>query len=161
MKLSPHFALAELVPTGMPFDSIPEYVRENLTKVAVTLLEPVRQAMGHAIIVHSGWRPPLANYEAGGVRSSDHLSGSAADFHVVGSSERSWEIATYDAYHWVRANLVGKYGQLILEDHREALQRPGKLWVHVSLPGKHNGEQLVSFRPGSYEHYDPMNENRA
>lgn len=166
MRLSPHFQLAELIPAGMPFDDVPAHVLDNLTRLVVTILEPLRQEMGVPVVINSGWRPPVLNQQAGGVRHSDHLTGSAADFHVMDGNDESWELNTMGAYHWIKSHLMGKFGQLILEDHRHAEGEPGRLWVHVALPTeRHPGigpnTLLVSFEPGKYEPYDPATESRA
>jgi hypothetical protein len=79
----------------------------------------------------------------------------------------TWEEATMDAYHWFRSHKAGQFGQIILEDHRDHYQNPGKLWVHVSIPSpKHPGKEdinamLISHAPGHYMTFDPQSENRA
>lgn len=52
----------------------------------VTLLQKVRDHWGKAVNVrsHSAYRTPQHNKSVGGERTSYHLYGRAADFHVVG-----------------------------------------------------------------------------
>ena len=153
MNLSPHFMLEELVPEDAV---VPAEVLTNLTSLCTTLLEPIRQAAGLPVVVHDAYRPAGHNTAVGGVPTSDHLTGRAADFHVAASPKASWEENTLAAFEYVRANMRGAFGQLILEDHRKALSDPMKLWVHVSTPSpKHPGANdpdavLLSKAPMQY-----------
>lgn len=156
-NLSPHFTLGEFLPPGLTV--VPVQVEQELTDLCVELLEPIRLEFG-PLIIHSGYRPVSLNSSVGGVRGSDHTRGKAADFHVMTDDVRSWEDLTQAAYHWAVENLSGKYGQVILEDHRQHYDSPGKLWVHISTPSaKHPGTMsdrnstLVSWEPGKYEPY--------
>lgn len=164
-RLSEHFTLDELVPTGTAESAVPMDVAFHLAKLATTLLEPVRGRFGLPVRVHSGWRPPARNAAAGGVKASDHLTGRAADFHVVDGNGQTWEANTIAAFEYLRTDMAGAFGQLILEDHRVFLANPGKLWVHVAIPSpKHPGDGtdpnavLLSSRPG---HYEAFRESRA
>ena len=162
MDLSPHFRLKELIPDGMETIDVPVEVLANLKSLCEEILEPLRVAMAAPIMIHSGYRPPDKNQAAGGVQASDHLSGNAADFNVSATVAGTWEENTFLAFAWIRYYLVGKYGQVIAEDHRIALKNPNKLWIHVSRPTeKHDGKPgdpnrvLVSFAP---RHYEPWTE---
>lgn len=154
MKLSPDFMLAEFV--RVPPSEVPVGVIENLERLCVTLLQPVRDAMGLTICIHSGWRAPDHNLAVGGVPTSDHGSGRAADFHVSHGGGQSWEENTFQAFHWLRKNKLSQIGQLIMEDHRIVLKNKDKLWCHVAaVSEKHPGagdknQLLVSKMPGSY-----------
>lgn len=138
-KLSAHFTLGELI----PFDctEVPLEVQANLAQLCETILEPVRGHFGRPLKVHSGYRTPEHNAEIPGAsRSSDHPAGRAADFHLVPHEGELWEPLVEQAFDYIRHVLDGAYGQIILEDHRTALSKPGKLWVHVSIPSpKHPG----------------------
>jgi hypothetical protein len=151
MRLSPHFLLAEFL--RVPPSEVPTGAVENLGKLCVALLEPLREAMGFPVVIHSGYRAPSANESVGGVRGSDHTVGRAADFHI---GHDDWEKHTFEAFHWLRTHKLADIGQLILEDHRLSLRNNAKLWVHVSIVSpKHPGEGdpnqlLASYTPGSY-----------
>ncbi|MDY6148513.1 MAG: D-Ala-D-Ala carboxypeptidase family metallohydrolase [Porphyromonas sp.] len=56
----------------------PEAV-ENLTQLVDNVLDPVRALLGKRIIVNSGYRSPELNRAVGGVATSQHLRGEAAD----------------------------------------------------------------------------------
>lgn len=153
-KLSSHFVLGELVPDDCDF--VPPWVLGELQDLCRELLDPIRNKFG-PVIIHSGWRPREHNEAVGGAKDSDHLNGRAADFHVAGNLDLPWQERTIAAYHWARESLMGNFGQIILEDHRQALASPSKLWIHISTPSlKHPGVStdpnavLVSHLPGSY-----------
>lgn len=154
LKLSPHFTLGELIPEDCDF--VPAEVMVNLEVLATELLEPIRLHYGRSVMIHSGYRPPKHNAAVGGVLSSDHPAGRAADFHVTGNDDITWQTSTLSAFVWIRENLKGRFGQVILEDHRKRLKKPGKLWVHVSTPSvRHPGANdvnavLLSSAPGEY-----------
>jgi len=151
--LSPHFTLDELLPQGLA--ELPGDVRERLTSLCV-LLEAIRFHFGLPIIVHDAYRLPEHNAVIGGVHESDHLTGRAADFHVTAGGGFTWEQNTVAAFRFLRDQMAGRFGQIILEDHREHLNKPGKLWVHVALPTeRHPGHDdlaavLLSTIPGQY-----------
>lgn len=165
IALSPHFFLDEFVPEGYG-GVIPPAVQANLTRLARTLLEPVRVRLDLPVVIHSGWRPEEYNLAHGGEPTSDHPRGAAADFHVEAGDGVTWEQNTLAAFHILRLDLVGLCGQLIFEDHREHYKAKGdpdwaeKLWVHVSTPSiRHPGTiedenaLLISRAPKHYEVY--------
>jgi hypothetical protein len=89
VNLSPHFSLSEFLrsETAARFDidmSPTLEVAENLTKLCVSVLEPIRAAAGVPIIVTSGYRPRALNELIGGAKQSDHIFGKAADIHAIG-----------------------------------------------------------------------------
>jgi hypothetical protein len=109
------------------------------------------------LVIHDAYRTHELNSQVGGVPSSDHLNGRAADFHVTGNMDHDWSEQTTAAFHWIREYLHGRYGQVILEDHRKALNDSGKLWIHLAMPsekhpgtsGDHNAA-LISTEPNRY-----------
>lgn len=157
VKVSEHFSLEEFLPKGS-IDEPPDEVRENIREIAALLLEPLRTHFGVPVVIHSGYRPAAKNAAVGGVPSSDHERGAAADFHVAQTPIHTWEENTIAAFDWLRMERDGAFGQLILEDHRLHYGDPGKLWVHVSLKtSRHAGSDsdrnrlLVSYEPRKYE----------
>jgi hypothetical protein len=156
--VSPNLLLHELLPEGWD-GSVPPDVLGNLLEWADQIFEPARALLGHPIKVTSAWRPAPRNQKVGGVKTSDHVEGKAGDLQVVQTVE-DWEGETVRLFHLIRTRLAGRFGQLILEDHRAALKNPRKLWVHVSLPtAKHPGHDdpsavLFSPRPGVFEPYE-------
>lgn len=54
-------------------------VRDAVKELAETVLQPLRDRVGHPLRVNSGYRCPELNREVGGVPSSQHVKGEAAD----------------------------------------------------------------------------------
>jgi uncharacterized protein YcbK (DUF882 family) len=93
IKLSEHFTLGELCKTNArtPDGNIPSHVHiENLKRLC-GWLEMLRSEWNKRygegndpIIINSGYRSPAVNNVVGGVATSNHLSGCAADIRVAG-----------------------------------------------------------------------------
>jgi hypothetical protein len=78
-RLSPHFRLGEFLNLSKYPDNKPTMQHvANLTYGCLMLLEPARQVVG-PILINSGYRNPRVNSLVGGVKSSQHLQGQAAD----------------------------------------------------------------------------------
>jgi zinc D-Ala-D-Ala carboxypeptidase len=89
VNLSPNFTLAELVRSEtaarQDIDMAPSpEVLANLTRLCNLVLEPIRHKALRPIVVTSGYRPKALNDLVGGSKSSDHLTGCAADIHALG-----------------------------------------------------------------------------
>jgi hypothetical protein len=125
MKLTHHFTLAELTASNtaqrMGLDNTP--APELLPRLVLTaeMLERIRSALGAPVTVTSGYRAPAVNRAVGGVTSSDHAQGHAADIVAPGYGT-PYEVARLLA---PLVSMLG-IGQLILEGVK------GKQWVHVS-----------------------------
>lgn len=133
IQLTPHFFLSEFIESDTAFrngiDNTPDpFVTANLVKVAA-LLEKVRSALGDKVItVTSGYRCPKLNAMVGGRPTSEHLTGSAADFRCYGFGN-----PLQVAQAIINAGI--KFGQLIYEGS----------WVHISIPdGRNDGEVLTA-----------------
>jgi Peptidase M15 len=135
--LSAHFDSSEFEQGGA---SIPDALMGNATDLA-NVLEIVRQAGGNLPLrITSGYRTPTDNAAVGGVNGSDHTQARAADV-----APSSGDVVNYAAA--VLANMGhGVFGQFIVY--------PNDGHIHVSLPGAHVGQILVSVRPGSYSAWD-------
>lgn len=82
--LSEHFSLEEMVRSktaalGKIINIAHPLAVENLRRLCVEVLEPIRKEFGSPIHVNSGYRCPALNNLVGGVKNSYHLSGRAAD----------------------------------------------------------------------------------
>lgn len=125
MKLSTHFTLAELTASNkarqLGLDNTPPHELMPRLVLLAEMLERVRSTLGAPVIVTSGYRGPALNRAVGGVTSSDHTQGHAADIVCPGYGS-PYQIAK------LLAPLVSTLGigQLILEGVK------GKQWVHVS-----------------------------
>ena len=87
VRLSPHFKLNEFIKADKYPDNKPTLQDVvNLADVGQRLLEPARIEVG-PIIVNSGFRNSRVNRLVGGVSSSQHLCGQAADIRPKDPSQ--------------------------------------------------------------------------
>lgn len=80
MRLTDNFTLKELTKTntGLP-NLITDLEIDNLTRLCQKVLQPLRDVYGSPIIVNSGYRSERVNKAVGGVPTSQHRRGEAAD----------------------------------------------------------------------------------
>lgn len=126
MQLSQHFTLAELTASStavrLRLDNMPTPEALQQLQRTAQMLERVRaQLGGRAIIVTSGYRGRQVNAAVGGVTSSDHMQGMAADI-VVPSYGTPYDVAKALAPNISALGI----GQLIYESVGASR------WVHVS-----------------------------
>ena len=122
-----YFTIEELtysqtaVKKGIRNETTPE-VEQNLIALVCVVLDPAREKWGTAIHVSSGYRCPELNKAVGGVPTSQHLKGEAADI-TAGSRRENAELG----------RLIVKSGcfdQVIFEQsNRECTECD---WIHVS-----------------------------
>lgn len=125
MRLTANFSLEELTRSTtaqrLRLDNTPPPgVLPQLQETA-ELLQRIREHLQRPIIVTSAYRGPEVNRAVGGVTSSDHTRGQAADI-VVPSFGTPYQVAKALA---PQVSVLG-IGQLLLE------QVGSKSWVHVS-----------------------------
>ena len=140
MKLSKNFSLEELTfsitANNHGINNTPnDEAKEALKRLAVDVLQPIRDAWGKPIIVTSGYRCPKLNAAVGGVKDSQHLLGQAADIKAADPSENGQLFNCIASL--VRRKKIN-VGQLIWEYGNKTNPK----WVHVSLPrvGKPNNQ---------------------
>ena len=117
-KLSDHFCLEEFLasPTAVKNNitlnpSATAYY--NLSKLVTTVLEPARLELGKPIYVSSGYRSQSLNRLVGGVATSYHLEGRAAD------------VSTANGFHKTLFNILSKLPHVELIDYGN--------FIHVAL----------------------------
>ena len=83
MRLSKNFTLEEMVATShRKLQDTPTLaVIQNLQKLCVLVLQPLRDSLGAPVYINSGYRSNRLNARAGRVPNSPHLQGKAADIH--------------------------------------------------------------------------------
>ena len=91
MNLSEHFTLAELTKTNVKIKNVPNEAQVENPKRLCGWLEKLRSEWNKRydegndpIIINSGYRSPEVNKAVGGVATSNHLTGCAADIKVSG-----------------------------------------------------------------------------
>ena len=87
MQLSQNFTLAELTKSQTAerkgIKNVPNSEAiENLKMLAENILQPIRNEFG-SFIVSSGYRCPELSIAIGSSKTSQHCTGSAADFEVA------------------------------------------------------------------------------
>ena len=149
MTLTEHFTLAEMTVsqaaarTGTP--NLPDSQKvQNLKRLCVELLEPIREIVGSPVTVTSGYRSPQVNALVGGSLSSAHLKGFAADINAYrfGSARK---LATVLVEQLKERGIA--FDQLILEFDQ---------WVHIGLfgpAGQQRGHVLTAKKMGGKTHY--------
>lgn len=85
--LSKHFSLKEMTYSQIAVENAldntpPPAARQALNYLATHLLEPLRVLYGKPIAILSGFRSEAVNHLAGGVSSSQHRKGEAADCYT-------------------------------------------------------------------------------
>lgn len=103
---------------------------QNMKSLCENVLQPLRDALGKPIIIHSCFRNEELNKAVGGSSTSQHVKGSAADFHVNGMNMK--ELAEY-----IKKNF--KFDQLILEYSDGPSYSHG--WCHVSWKNEKDNRQ--------------------
>lgn len=133
---SEHFTIEELcrsqVAVCLGIDNEPkrEDIIANLKRLAFHTLEAVRLLNDNKpITITSGYRCQRLNKAVGGVPTSQHQSGCAADF-VVGSAEENRRL-----FEKIKSSGSVPFDQLILE--------PKAGWIHISYVEGGNRFQII------------------
>lgn len=133
---SEHFTIEELsrsqVAVCLGIDNEPrrEDIIANLKRLAFHTLEAVRLLNDNKpITITSGYRCKELNRAVGGVATSQHQNGCAADF-VVGSSEENRRL-----FERIKSSGSVPFDQLILE--------PKAGWIHISYVEGGNRFQII------------------
>ena len=104
-------------------------IERNINLLVDNVLDPVRDMVNAPIVITSGYRCPQVNRLVGGVDNSQHMSGCAADFHVMGFTPSMM----YEVFLYIFNTL--EYDQLIY--YRS------KNFIHVSYV--ENGNRHEAF----------------
>lgn len=132
MKLTRNFSLEELTfslsALNNGWNNTPnDEAKAALKRLCVEVLQPIRDAWGKPIEVTSGYRSPRVNAAVGGVKTSQHLLGQAADIRAIPMSDNG-------KLHALIKKMIEigrlKVGQCIWEYGSKTNPK----WVHVSLP---------------------------
>jgi hypothetical protein len=151
MRLSRHFSLSEMTRSvkavQLGIQNEPAAVEiENLATLCTSVLDPLRDALGTAIKVNSGYRCPELNRRIGGASSSQHIQGRAADIQCPGMS-------TMQLFKRI-IELELPFDQMIYEAASRTAQ-----WVHISFDSSRNRAdlRLAKFGPDGKPHaYPPI-----
>ena len=138
MKLTEHFTLEEFQRSSVAQahgidNTVPAQYIPTLQQLCSTILEPLRAFAGVPIVISSGYRSSALNVKVGGVYTSQHTLGEAADITLPKTAYTSWEDNSRHtdmdiAHRWFDyLKEHTDFDQLILET------KNGKdYWIHVS-----------------------------
>jgi len=110
-------------------------VANNLLELVTNVLDPLRLAWGHPIVVTSGYRCPKLNKAVGGATNSQHQYGQAADIRTV-SDHPDDNMRLLQCL--LELNLP--FDKLIAE-YVDGQGRPD--WIHVSYSQQKRGIKLT------------------
>lgn len=121
-----------------------EAQKANLKKLCKKILQPIRDKWNDVIIVNSGYRCKELNDLVGGVQTSEHLTGNAAD---ICPNRKEDVQKLFDMVKTMVENGEITVGQLILERTQFAI------WVHVSNPSKNHKNEIFTLKKEKRQPY--------
>lgn len=112
---------------NIPEDAQLSQVLGNIKALVSNVLDPLRAMIGRPIIITSGYRSQQVNELVGGSKTSQHLSGKAADIHIQEYTPQQMDMVyrTIQMYY--------DFDQLIFY--------PSKNIIHVSWNGDKNRQE--------------------
>ena len=136
VNLSEHFVLGEFTRSKYPeVYNIPSHEAiANLKRLCVWL-EVLRERVGHAIVINSGYRSPQLNKKVGGAPTSNHLTGCAADIRTSGFKQAIEYAAILIAY---ATESDQEFDELLIEKNRY-----GAVWLHFAVRAKENRRKIL------------------
>lgn len=134
MKLTENFTLEEMIASStarrLKINNTPdEIVKSNLKKLCEEILQPIRNKWKLPIRVTSGYRCTALNKAVGGVKTSQHLKGEAADIQSK-DLKGLWALIKT----MIEEKII-TVGQLIDEKNLS--------WIHISLPDSRHRNQVL------------------
>ena len=144
--LTPHFTLQEMTESltakkhGIANVPPPEAV-ENLRKLCIGTLEPLREKLKQPVVITSGFRcQQLNEIIVHASRKSQHMEGRAADFYVVSGSK------IQDSGQASHRELLIKAFRLIITDESidfdQLILYPN--FIHVSYVSKERNRRKIT-----------------
>ena len=136
-KLSEHFKLGEMTKSNSHPEvyNIPSHEAIANLKRVCGWLEVLRERSGGPVRINSGYRSPQLNKKIGGVPTSNHLTGCAADIRV----ENMEQLIRYAA-------ILLDYADELKQDFDELLierNRYGAIWLHFAVRPKNNRRKVA------------------
>ena len=142
VNLSPHFSLAEMTKTSIKgVSNTPDAkATENLKRVCLWL-EELRARWNRTygegddpIVINSGFRSAPVNKAVGGVPTSNHLTGCAADIRVSGMEQAlRYTVILLD----IADSEKKDFDEIILERSKSVI------WLHFAVRPEGNRRKIV------------------
>jgi len=128
--ISDHISFQEATRTSTGLLNAPDDTQiASMRALAVNVFEPLRKAIGEAILVNSFFRSAEVNRKIGGGANSQHVKGEAIDISKPGQNA---EMFNYIRKHLPFDQLIWEYGN----DEEPA-------WVHVSYKATGNRKEAL------------------
>lgn len=109
----------------------PPGVKVKLSNLINILLDPIREKWGGPITVNSGYRCPTLNKAVGGVPTSQHLRGEAADI-TVGNPAKNNQL--------FKMIVDGGF------DFDQLIDESEYSWIHISYSAGKNRHQILHLK---------------
>lgn len=128
-----YFTIAEMTYSDMARqkgidNTPPPPIKIKLSNLINNLLDPIREAWGGPISVNSGYRCSVLNRAVGGVPTSQHQKGEAADI-TVGSPKQNQKLFELIA--------AGDF------DFDQLIDESNYSWVHISYAAGKNRHAIL------------------
>ena len=136
-KLSDHFTLGEMTKSNSHPEvyNIPSHEAIANLKRVCSWLEVLRERSGGPVRINSGYRSPQLNKKIGGVPTSNHLTGCAADIRVANMEQ----LIRYAAIILEYADETNQqFDELLIEKNRY-----GAIWLHFAVRPKDNRRKVA------------------
>ena len=144
LKLPDHFTLSEMCSTSVqtadhnfPSQEVISNLK-RLTKWLEMLRDEWNKRYGEGndpIIINSGYRSPAVNKAVGGVATSNHLTGCAADIRVLGNEQLV-------RYATILLDISKESGESFDELIFEHNSRTGNYWLHFAVRASGNRREI-------------------
>lgn len=137
MKLSKNFNLSEFeksntadlkgIDNRVSTHNNPELITKNIQDLVTYVLQPLRDKLNKPIYISSGFRCEKLNKLIGGVKTSQHLLGQAADITYSGNIEELYE-----------------YIEMINLPVDQVILYKNKNFIHISYSKRNRRQYLVN-----------------
>ena len=133
--LSPNFTLGEMTRSNSypEIYNVPTHEAIANLKRVCEWLEVLRKRYNAPIIINSGYRSKVVNNAAGGVATSNHLTGCAVDIRACGPEQ---------ALRYINILLDISDGTNRLFDEMILERQKGIYWVHFAVRPKNNRRKI-------------------
>lgn len=113
--------------SNIPDDAQLSQVLGNIEALVLNVLDPLRAIIGRPVIITSGYRSRQVNELVGGSKTSQHLTGKAADIHVQGYTPQQMDVV----YRTIQMDY----------DFDQLIYYPSKNIIHISWNGDKNRQE--------------------
>lgn len=109
-------------------NNVPDEIKPNIINLINNILNPLREAYGKPIIVNSGYRCRVLNKQIGGVPTSDHIKGMAAD--ITGGNPKE-------------NKKIFELAQKLKLPFKQLIDEKKYRWIHISYDNKNVKRQIL------------------